>query len=230
MISRIALTLVAAGTITVAGAISFASIGSAQSGADTVTNFSAQLGDGGKKVGGGGGGGGAPKVGGGAPRNFGGGGGGGAPKNFGGGGGAPKNFVPRGGTGGQKFVNPNVGKPRFGDGGSKFANPGGGTPRFQGTGPRFSNRFAVQGRNFSAWHNNGNYRRRHGNGWATFVALSALGAIALGGATYYPYAYLDAPADYCNGFTEDGCSLRWQAVPTLEGFTDYQCVAYCPWQ
>jgi hypothetical protein len=47
---------------------------------------------------------------------------------------------------------------------------------------------------------------------------------------YYPYAYIDAPYDYCQGWTEDGCQLHWLAVPTFEGPTDFQCVAYCPWQ
>jgi hypothetical protein len=28
----------------------------------------------------------------------------------------------------------------------------------------------------------------------------------------------------------EGCQLRWQAVPTIEGPTEFQCVAYCPWQ
>jgi hypothetical protein len=62
------------------------------------------------------------------------------------------------------------------------------------------------------------------------VSLSALSAISYGFALYYPYAYIDAPVDYCQGWTEDGCQLQWQAVPTLEGVTEYQCVAYCPWQ
>jgi hypothetical protein len=51
-----------------------------------------------------------------------------------------------------------------------------------------------------------------------------------GAALYYPYAYIDAPAPYCEGLTGDGCQLQWQAVPTLEGPAEFQCVAYCPWQ
>jgi hypothetical protein len=53
---------------------------------------------------------------------------------------------------------------------------------------------------------------------------------AFGSAYYYPYAYIDAPAPYCEGLTEDGCQLQWQAVRTLEGPTEFVCVAYCPWQ
>ena len=52
----------------------------------------------------------------------------------------------------------------------------------------------------------------------------------VGSAYYYPYAYIDAPAPYCEGLTEDGCRLQWSEVPTLEGPMEYQCVAYCPWQ
>ena len=70
---------------------------------------------------------------------------------------------------------------------------------------------------------------RHGY-WRTFVGLSALSAVAFGSTYYYPYAYIDAPAPYCDGLTEDGCQLQWEAVPTLEGPTEFACVAYCPWQ
>jgi hypothetical protein len=71
---------------------------------------------------------------------------------------------------------------------------------------------------------------RRGGHWRTFVGLGTLGAIMFGTAYYYPYAYIDAPASYCEGLTEDGCQLQWRAVPTLEGPTEFQCVAYCPWQ
>jgi hypothetical protein len=67
-------------------------------------------------------------------------------------------------------------------------------------------------------------------GWRTFAALSALGSMAFGGVTYYPYAYISAPAPYCDGLTEDGCQLQWQEVRTIEGAVEFQCVAYCPWQ
>ena len=85
------------------------------------------------------------------------------------------------------------------------------------------------GRNYSYWRG-GPYRVRYDNGWRTFVALSVLAPIAVGAATYYPYAYLSAPADVCEGITEDGCQLTWTEVETIEGGTAPQCVSYCPWQ
>lgn len=93
---------------------------------------------------------------------------------------------------------------------------------------RGAKRVAVGGRSYSIWH--GSHRVRRANGWRTVVGLSALGSLAIGAATYYPYAYIDAPSSLCDGQTEDGCQLRWQKVQTLEGPEQYQCVAYCPWQ
>ena len=52
----------------------------------------------------------------------------------------------------------------------------------------------------------------------------------VGSDEYYPYAYISAPEQYCEGVTEDGCELRWQQVETVEGDVIDQCVAYCPWQ
>jgi hypothetical protein len=100
--------------------------------------------------------------------------------------------------------------------------------RIRGLPGRGAGRAAIRGQNYSAWR--GGYRVRHGGGWRTFVALSALGAIAIGAATYYPYAYISAPQDYCDGLTEDGCQLQWQEVETVEGDLVDQCVAYCPWR
>ncbi len=93
---------------------------------------------------------------------------------------------------------------------------------------RNAGRTAIHGNNYSVWR--GRYRVRHGNGWRTFVALSTLGAIAIGSSEYYPYAYISAPEPYCEGLTEDGCQLMWQEVETNEGDMVNQCVAYCPWQ
>jgi len=87
---------------------------------------------------------------------------------------------------------------------------------------------SIRGRNYSVWRSG--YRARYHGGWRTFVALSALGVIAIGAAEYYPYAYIDAPADYCDGLTEDGCQLVYDDVETEEGDVIPQCVAYCPWQ
>ena len=100
--------------------------------------------------------------------------------------------------------------------------------RLRGAPARGAGRFIVGGQNYSAWRSG--YRVRRGSGWRTFVALSALGAIAIGSNQYYPYAYISAPEPYCDGLTEDGCQLMWQEVETIEGDVINQCVAYCPWQ
>ena len=100
--------------------------------------------------------------------------------------------------------------------------------RLRGVPARGAGRAVIRGQNYSAWRSG--YRVRHGSGWRTFVALSALGAIAIGSSEYYPYAYISAPEPYCEGLTEDGCELMWQEVETLEGDVINQCVAYCPWQ
>jgi len=93
---------------------------------------------------------------------------------------------------------------------------------------RGAGRTVICGHNYSAWRSG--YRVRHGSNWRTFVALGALGAIAIGAREYYPYAYISAPGPYCEGLTEDGCELVWQQVETIEGDVIDQCVAYCPWQ
>lgn len=102
------------------------------------------------------------------------------------------------------------------------------TSRLRGVPTRGAGRAVIRGQNYSVWR--GGYRVRHGGSWRTFVALSVLGAIVIGSSQYYPYAYLSAPAPYCEGLTEDGCQLVWQDVQTIEGDVIPQCVAYCPWQ
>ena len=98
----------------------------------------------------------------------------------------------------------------------------------RGVPARGAGRVAIRGQNYSAWRSG--YRVRHGSGWWTFVALSTLGAFAIGSNQYYPYAYISSPEPYCEGLTEDGCQLMWQEVETIEGGVVNQCVAYCPWQ
>jgi hypothetical protein len=100
--------------------------------------------------------------------------------------------------------------------------------KLRGVPVRGAGKAVIGGRPFSVWRRG--YRVRYDSGWRTFVALSALGAIAIGAAYYYPYAYIDAPQPYCEGLTADGCQLMWQEVMTIEGDLVYQCVAYCPWQ
>ena len=94
---------------------------------------------------------------------------------------------------------------------------------------RGGNQYSYRGRNYTLWRQ-GPWRHRYGNRWRTYVALTTLGAIAVGTATYYPYAYVDAPEDVCEGVTEDGCQLVYDEVETLEGELAPVCVAYCPQQ
>lgn len=87
----------------------------------------------------------------------------------------------------------------------------------------------VGGTNYSVWRDGDSHRVYRDGYWTTFVGLGVLTPVAIGTAYYYPYAYIDAPAPYCDGLTEDGCELEWQPVPTVEGSTEFACVAYCPW-
>jgi hypothetical protein len=89
---------------------------------------------------------------------------------------------------------------------------------------------SIRGRNFSTWRGGRGYRARHGDAWVTFVPLAVLAGILIGESHYYPYAYISAPQDYCDGLTEDGCQLMWDDVETVEGDVVGQCVTYCPWQ
>jgi hypothetical protein len=101
--------------------------------------------------------------------------------------------------------------------------------RIRGVPMRGAGRTSISGRNYSIWRSG--YRVRRGvGGWRTFVALGTLGTLAIGSAEYYPYAYIQAPEEYCDGQTEDGCQLVFDDVQTMEGNTAGQCVAYCPWQ
>jgi hypothetical protein len=132
------------------------------------------------------------------------------------------------GGGGKKFSGQKKGGSQ-GGGGNKFSGQkkGGGGKNFsqqKGGGSAY-----IRGRNFSTWRGGG-YRVRHHGYWRTFVPVSALAFIVIGSRQYYPYAYLSAPEDFCEGLTEDGCYLRWREVETIEGDVIGQCVAYCPWQ
>lgn len=95
-------------------------------------------------------------------------------------------------------------------------------------GPRSAGKVVIGGRNYSVWR--GAHRVRRDGRWATLAAITALSIFFYEGASYYPYAYISATGPYCEGVTEDGCILRWEEVPTLEGPRVFQCVAYCPWQ
>ncbi len=102
------------------------------------------------------------------------------------------------------------------------------TSRFRGVPRHGVHRTVIAGHNYSIWR--GERRFRYHNRWRTLMALSLLGAIAIGSYEYFPYAYIDAPELYCEGLTEDGCQLVWQEVETVEGDIIPQCVAYCPWR
>jgi hypothetical protein len=67
-----------------------------------------------------------------------------------------------------------------------------------------------------------------GGGWKTFVPLTVLGAVVIGGGYYYADGYLALARPYCDGFTPDGCRLNWQRVDFLDGGSEWQCVQYCP--
>ncbi len=86
----------------------------------------------------------------------------------------------------------------------------------------------VSGNTYTVYRNN--YRRRYNGRFYTFVALGLLAPLAIGAAVYYPYAYLNVPANYCEGLTEDGCEMVYREVETVEGDLIPQCAAYCPWQ
>jgi hypothetical protein len=133
----------------------------------------------------------------------------------------PKTVAP---AAGRKVVSPAVAPRVVTPRGARIVTPS----RLRGVPARGAGRAVIRGQNYSVWRSG--YRVRHGSGWRTFVALSALGAIIIGSSNYYPYAYISAPEPYCEGLTEDGCQLMWQEVETIEGDVVNQCVAYCPWQ
>lgn len=67
-----------------------------------------------------------------------------------------------------------------------------------------------------------------GGGWKTFVPFAALGAVVIGGAYYYPDAYLTVARPYCSGVTPEGCRLNWQRIDFEDGGGEWQCVQFCP--
>jgi Beta/Gamma crystallin len=75
------------------------------------------------------------------------------------------------------------------------------------------------------------WKQKHGlwwgGKWKYFVPFTVLGAVAIGGAYYYPDAYVGFARPYCSGLTPDGCQLNWQQVNFEDGGSDWQCVQYC---
>ena len=54
----------------------------------------------------------------------------------------------------------------------------------------------------------------------------ALGTFWYEDEMYYADGYVSTPEPVWTGFTEEGTRLRWVAVPTEGGGSEYQCVAY----
>lgn len=93
---------------------------------------------------------------------------------------------------------------------------------------RNANQALLHGQTYSVHRRD--YRRRYNGRFYTFVAIGLLAPLAIGAATYYPYAYLSVPENYCEGLTDDGCEMVYDEVETADGEAIPQCVAYCPWQ
>ena len=64
------------------------------------------------------------------------------------------------------------------------------------------------------------------NRWRTLIPLIALGTFMYDDDTYYADGYVSIAEPGCTGYAEDGSRLRWMAVPTEDGGSEYQCVAY----
>lgn len=149
-----------------------------------------------------------------------------APRNI-----APRNLqVPRGPATG--FRGP-AGAPRIMTApgpNNAFRGPG---PGFRGPAVGFRGPIgAVPFRGGRAAFIRGPHRFFRNGAYIPFVALGALGAIAIGSRYYTPYAYVDGPGpDACVGQTDDGmCELRMTEVPLEDGTAVMQCVSYCPQQ
>jgi hypothetical protein len=65
-------------------------------------------------------------------------------------------------------------------------------------------------------------------GWKSFVPFAALDVVAVGGAYYYPSAYVSVGRSYCSGLTPEGCHLNWQMVAFEDSGGAFQCVQFCP--
>jgi len=59
------------------------------------------------------------------------------------------------------------------------------------------------------------------NRWRTLIPLVALGTFIVGAETLYADGCVSVPEPVCTGYAEDGSMLRWMAVPTEDGGTEY---------
>ena len=80
------------------------------------------------------------------------------------------------------------------------------------------------------WRGNVQRRLWWGGRWRVFAPVAALGVVAIGGAYFYPDAYLAVSRPYCDGLSPNGCQLNWQRVAFADGGDEWQCVQYCPRQ
>lgn len=85
----------------------------------------------------------------------------------------------------------------------------------------------IGGRVSTAWRAGAPRRIWWGGSWRAFLPITALGAVVIGGAYFYPDAYLAVAQPYCAGFSPEGCRLNWQFVGFEDGGGEWQCVQYC---
>jgi hypothetical protein len=85
----------------------------------------------------------------------------------------------------------------------------------------------LGGNKSAAMWNSGPKKIWWGNKWKWFVPITAVGVVVLGGAYYYPDAYLTVSRPYCEGITPNGCRLNWQRVDFEDGDSEWQCVQFC---
>jgi hypothetical protein len=65
-------------------------------------------------------------------------------------------------------------------------------------------------------------------GWRNLIGVGLLTGFAIGPTFYYPEGYVALSQPTCTGYTDDGCTLRWQDVAADDGSTIPQCVQFCP--
>ena len=89
-----------------------------------------------------------------------------------------------------------------------------------------SSKFAKTGGRHRIGINRDRRRIFVNNRWRTLIPLIALGTFMYDDDTYYADGYVSMAEPGCTGYAEDGSRLRWMAVPTEDGGSEYQCVAY----
>ena len=132
------------------------------------------------------------------------------------------------GPGGKKTLTQGPGVKKTltqGPGVKKTLTQGPGGKKILTEGP--SGKFAkTDGRHHRIGINRDRRRIYVNNRWRTLIPLIALGTFMYDDETYYADGYVSMAEPVCTGYTEDGSRLRWMAVPTEDGGSEYQCVAY----